>query len=437
MPQFPQRDLTNQFISTSYQDVVQRYASTGSNTYLLDGLGYVIVGIPNTSVGNNVVTQDVPASSSVSSSYANVSNTSITSSYSFFSEFSDTSSVSVFSQISSQAYTASYILGNEVDGNVNSSSYALSASWTNQPLSVSYSLTSSYAANGSGASISSSYSLTSSFASSASWAPVMSSDTSISSSWASSSVSSSYSLTSSNVPFNGNRSIKRSGYSGLNVGGFDVDTFLNNFFFPFISATVSVSGGGTFQTGSVQTISVVSSITINDETTFGTASVFRNGSLWNTTASIPPYSFTFIDTNISSSEAYQSFVQVNNNGSPTNISSNTTNVSFIFPYLWGTSTTSSLSGTALYNAFTSQIVNQGNKTINMNGSAVYIYFAYPDTYPVLTSILDPNLFQVISSFNESLVSVTSTGLANNWTTNYKVYQTQLVSSPNGNFQFIY
>ena len=62
------------------------------------------------------------------------------------------------------------------------------------------------------------------------------------------------SATSSFMSFNGNRPIKRSGYSGLNVGGIDVDDFLNNFFFPFVSATVSISGGGLYETGSLQTV---------------------------------------------------------------------------------------------------------------------------------------------------------------------------------------
>ena len=245
------------------------------------------------------------------------------------------------------------------------------------------------------------------------------------------------SATSSFMSFNGNRPIKRSGYSGLNVGGIDVDDFLNNFFFPFVSATVSISGGGLYETGSLQTVSVYSSITQNDETLFGTGSVYKDGVLWNIESTIPPYSFTFNDVNVSSNHTYQTFVSVNNNGSPTTISSGTTSISFIFPYLWGMSVTSGLSGTSLYNAFTPQIVNEGSKTISLNGSAVYIYFAYPSSYPDLTSILDPNSFQVIGSFTKSTVSVTSTGLTNNWTTNYKVYQTQLVASPAGNFQFIY
>lgn len=55
--QFPQRDLTNQFISTSYQDVVQRF-STGSIDYLLDGYGFTILGVLTSSINSLIVTQD-------------------------------------------------------------------------------------------------------------------------------------------------------------------------------------------------------------------------------------------------------------------------------------------------------------------------------------------------------------------------------------------
>jgi hypothetical protein len=249
-------------------------------------------------------------------------------------------------------------------------------------------------------------------------------------------ITASYSETSSIAPFNGNRTIKRSGYTGINVGGDNVDTFLNNFFFPFIPATVVISGVGTYQIGTLQTPSITTTITQNDETIFGTGSVFKDSVIWNTEPTIPPYSFTFSDTNISSNHSYQSSIQVNNNGSPTIITSNTIQASFIYPYLWGMSVTPGLSGTNLYTEFTRQIVTQGNETISLIGNTVYIYFCYPSSYPALSSILDPNLFEIINSFEySSSVSVTSSGLANDWTTTYKVYRTSLVADPNGNFQF--
>ena len=160
--------------------------------------------------------------------------------------------------------------------------------------------------------------------------------------------------------------------------------------------------------------------------------------MWNTDSTIPPYSFAYTDVNISSNHSYQTLVQVNNNGSPTIISSNTIQASFIYPYLWGMSSTAGLTGNGLYTTFTRQVVTQGNKTVSLVGNVVYIYFCYPATYPDLTSILDPNLFEIINSFDYSgSVSVTSSGLSNNWTTTYKVYRTTLVADPNGNFQFKY
>ena len=247
------------------------------------------------------------------------------------------------------------------------------------------------------------------------------------------------SSTASFVGFDGNRSINRSGYTGLNVGGIDVVSFLNNFFFPFAPATVTISSGGTtyFENGTVQSFTIASTLTANDEVSYGTGSVKRNGITWQTIGAVSPGVITYIDPTISTNYTYQTFFQTNNNGSPTVISSNTKIASFIYPYLWGMSVTSGLSGTALYSAFTKQVVPQANKTVSLVGAVTYIYFCYPSTYPDLTSILDPNLFQVLSSFTKTTVSVTSVGLASNWTTNYTVYQTTLVSDPSGNFQFIY
>lgn len=244
--QFPSRDLTLQYISTSYQDVVQRYTATGSLTYLLDGLGYVICGIPTSSVGQTILTQDQTASyslfavtasytatssitnitsslisvtsaswasSSLSSSYSNSSSYSSNVLSSSYAEYSDNSglsisssyaniaSLSLVSDVALLADTASFA---DTADNATSASYtpysdtSISASWASSSISSSYALTASYAANagGGGGTIlytGSTYQITSSFAVSASWAP-SSGGSSLSSSWASSSISSSYSV---------------------------------------------------------------------------------------------------------------------------------------------------------------------------------------------------------------------------------------------------
>lgn len=127
--QFPSRDLTNQFISRSYQDVVQQYVPGGTASYFLDGLGNVILQIPSASVGGIVLTQDQSASyalRALSASYA-PSSPSISSSYALSSSYSLTSTLADVALIADQALTA------------------VSASWATSSLSASYAGTASMA----------------------------------------------------------------------------------------------------------------------------------------------------------------------------------------------------------------------------------------------------------------------------------------------------
>jgi hypothetical protein len=152
---FPTRDFTYQYISRSYQDVIQQYIP--DNTfYILDGYGNVILSFPSASVGSGIITSDMTSSMSVASS-----------SYFFTQSYQ---LIIVSSSFASSSISASF-------SNLSvSSSYALSASWAPTP-TVSNS-SSSFASS----SVSSSYSLLST-----------------SSSFSLNSLSSSYSITSSVV----------------------------------------------------------------------------------------------------------------------------------------------------------------------------------------------------------------------------------------------
>lgn len=68
--QFTNRDLTQQYISLSYQDVVQRYDPAGPLTYYLDGLGYVLYSISKSAAGSEVLTPFSTASYTLTASYA-------------------------------------------------------------------------------------------------------------------------------------------------------------------------------------------------------------------------------------------------------------------------------------------------------------------------------------------------------------------------------
>lgn len=205
---FPARDLTDQYISSSYQDVLQQYHTTGSSLYVLDGYGNVVFGIPSSSLGNSVITSDVTssmtvlsasysqiidinvykesssfASSSISSSYADSASYSLTSAYAdsagtaVYSEYAGTASLSAESISSSYSETASYvnpssIIHNELlglQGGIGSDYYHLSSASLVQINSgtSSYSLTASYALNAAGGTLlatGSSYPITASWA---------------------------------------------------------------------------------------------------------------------------------------------------------------------------------------------------------------------------------------------------------------------------------
>lgn len=298
---------------------------------------------------------------------------------------------------------------------------AVSSSWSSRSLWASFSTQSVYATE-------SLHSFQSSFTTQSVFATH--------SSFATQSLFATESLTSSYSYFNGNRKITRGPYSGINLGTDNVINFLNAFFFPFVGATISINSSTVYyETGSSQNITIVGSITANTETNFGTGSIKRSGISWQTFPSASTYSV--IDTGVTINRTYQAFFQVGNNGIPSIISSATKNVTFLYPYLWGMNTTEGLYGINLYNGLTTKTIEtQQGQSDSFVGTSTYIYFAFPATYGNLTSIKDPNNFEVLSSFQFSAsVPVTSSGLTNNWSALYKVYRLTLQANPNGTYTF--
>lgn len=245
---------------------------------------------------------------------------------------------------------------------------------------------------------------------------------------------------SGSIGFQGNRLITRGPYQGLNVGGTDVIEFLNNFFFPFQPATLSINGGTNYvEVGTLNNVTVSGSISLNDETIHTGGYVNKNGSLWNSFGTNTSYSYA--DNNLILNSpgtfSYQAYVSVDNNGAPTVISSGGKALSFVYPMLFGLNNTNlTAGGTAFYSALTKQISPASSMNITLSGVGTYIYFAYPQSYAPLTSIVDPNNFNVTSSFDiYNNVSVTSVGLNTNYTTNYRVYKLRALASPSGLFKF--
>lgn len=128
----------------------------------------------------------------------------------------------------------------------------------------------------------------------------------------------------------------------------------------------------------------------------------------------------------------------NHTGSPPiagSVNSAIRNLVGIYPFLTGSNASNALTGSALYDALTKSVTAQGNKAIAFAFTSEYGYFAYPEDYPNLASIIDQNGFNVTAAWTLATVSVTSTGLGTNYTKNFKVYTTNNVTTINGTFQF--
>jgi hypothetical protein len=110
----------------------------------------------------------------------------------------------------------------------------------------------------------------------------------------------------------------------------------------------------------------------------------------------------------------------------------------VYPVLYGVSATDLTAGGNAYTDIESPLVEtEGNKSVNIDGSG-FIYYAIPTTWTDtnLSSIIDDNGFNVTPSFTSSAISVTSVGLANNWTQNYIIYKlNNLTTVSNATYTF--
>lgn len=102
---FPLRDFTNQYISSSYQDVLQQYLPSDI-LYILDGYGNVVFTLPSASFGQMLITSDVTSSINV-----------LSSSYSLKSTTSENSDFAVLAGEVITARTASYALKSIISEN--------------------------------------------------------------------------------------------------------------------------------------------------------------------------------------------------------------------------------------------------------------------------------------------------------------------------------
>lgn len=88
------------------------------------------------------------------------------------------------------------------------------------------------------------------------------------------------------------------------------------------------------------------------------------------------------------------------------VSKSTAAWNFVYPYYAGVCAEDATIDEALVEGLSKKVEVKGNKAISFTSDNQRCVFAYPKSYGVLKSILDPNSFESLSSFTQHEVSVT-------------------------------
>lgn len=251
--------------------------------------------------------------------------------------------------------------------------------------------------------------------------------------------------------FNGNRAISRIPAIGLNVGTTTVREWLEAWYvgnytqptlnFNSFTPTLVEVGSSTSYSFAGSTTNPCFYTLSNGAISAPATHSFGSSATWSKTYTHLPTSHT--STTITASQDWTMTTSSCVAGSPTS-GTKTASRSIVnaYPIFYGMSATEYTSGAVPYTAFTKRVVDPTASSsltgLTMTGTNQYIYILIPTITGdfTVTSIIDHNGFNVTGSFTAYDVTVTSTGLTNNWTQNYKAYKLNNLTTASG-FNYVY
>lgn len=246
---------------------------------------------------------------------------------------------------------------------------------------------------------------------------------------------------SGDLKFNGERPIKSVPSVGDVPGGKTIVEVVENIFWRFIKATISLNPIPLQEVGAAHAVRLIGKITKNDETFIGNIRVsiqyYDSIPVWDHLSDsvldldyIPTGSLSVVP---GVNYKYKYLADVGGNGSPYMLESVERASEGVFPYLYGASDNPDLSGLDLYNTLTRVLQKEGNKQIEFNGVDKYFYFCFHESYDDLSEVIDQNGFSLsdflASKETREVVSI------NGWKENYKVYRSSLTTINNGTYKF--
>lgn len=205
--------------------------------------------------------------------------------------------------------------------------------------------------------------------------------------------------------------------AGANLNGLTTHDVLKKLLYPYVDATVGNAtaspNGGTYEKGATKTITSVS-IAVTKKSEPITSVALYNGStrIDEKTGDAVKNGGTFTFSGLSvvvPTDGNQLTVKVtypDANGNAKTVEKKTTAMSFVYPYYMGTCAAGTAIDETLVESLTKKVESKGNKSNSFTVSDGHMVFAYPKSYGVLKSILDPNNFETIGNYARTEVSVT-------------------------------
>lgn len=215
--------------------------------------------------------------------------------------------------------------------------------------------------------------------------------------------------------FDGNRTITRSGLPNINVGGTTTAEFLENLCFPAVPPTLSFSSlGGPYEKGLARSLSLSATVTPNDAASIDLRQFKQGATVISTEAS---NAMSESVSSIKTTVTYTAYVEYMLDGAQT-LSANQT-ASFYAPSFYGVGAAGNENETWVKANLTKTIRANRILTATFNPTLQRYYFVYPQSMGALSSVLDPNNFEVISGFTQFTATFT---LADGSSEPYYIYR---------------
>ena len=231
--------------------------------------------------------------------------------------------------------------------------------------------------------------------------------------------------------------------AGTNLNDLTIQEVLTKLLFPYIAPSVSASltytpNASIYEYGKIVLVTKINVNITKKSESIQNINFYRNNNLINTISTDcsngGTFSYTFDSSVPITSNTSNSYFKVIVSDGVTNITANTNSFTFVYPYYYGVINNDIEINENLIKNLTKQVVAKGNKTYSYSPNFQKMVIAYPKSYGILKSILDPNGFEQMSSF--TLTELNIVGL-DGTSQPYYVYSNQASTNTNFNMTFKY